>query len=88
MPLDHYTDSEAYWRHGQDISCDLVRQMARIHNWARGQPVSSRTVLVDLGPQTSAMYSVNMYIILFGRDTQTFLVHTRWFVIWIKSYSS
>ena len=46
------------------------------HNRARGQPVSSRAVLVDLGPQTSAMYSLNMYIILFGRDTQTFLVHT------------
>ena len=25
---DHYTDSESYWRHEQDISCDMVRQMS------------------------------------------------------------
>ena len=25
---DHYTDSESYWRHEQEISCDMVRQMA------------------------------------------------------------
>ena len=29
IATDHYTDSEAYWRHEQDISCDMVRQMAR-----------------------------------------------------------
>ena len=26
----HYTDSETYWRHEQDISCDMVRQMAAL----------------------------------------------------------
>ena len=25
---DHYTDSESYWRHEQDFSCDMVRQMS------------------------------------------------------------
>ena len=29
VATDHYTDSEAYWRHEQNISCDMVRQMAR-----------------------------------------------------------
>ena len=27
---DHYTDSESYWRHEQDISCDMVRQMSTL----------------------------------------------------------
>ena len=28
ITTDHYTDSASYWRHEQDISCDVVRQMA------------------------------------------------------------
>ena len=28
IATDHYTDSESYWRHEQDISCDMVRQMS------------------------------------------------------------
>ena len=35
IATDHYTDSEAYWRHEQNISCDMVRQMAR---WSEVNP--------------------------------------------------
>ena len=34
IATDHYQDSESYWRHEQDIGCDMVRQMA--HHCAMG----------------------------------------------------
>ena len=30
IATDHYTDSESYWRHEQDFSCDGVRQMSAL----------------------------------------------------------
>ena len=34
IATDHYQDSESYWRHEQDIGCDMVRQMH--HHCAMG----------------------------------------------------
>ena len=44
VATDHYTDSEAYWRHEQNISCDMVRQMAR---WCEVAPPADSKKTID-----------------------------------------
>ena len=43
IATDHYTDSESYWRHEQDISCDMVRQMSVLGDVVPGED-ADRTI--------------------------------------------
>ena len=42
VATDHYTDSEAYWRQEQNVSCDMVRQMAKWSTLPSSDSMGSR----------------------------------------------
>ena len=54
---DHYVGSEAYWRHEQDILCDVVRIMEARHHVGAGYPA-----LVDALLTEEPLYCPNVFI--------------------------
>ena len=54
---DHYVGSEAYWRHEQDILCDVVRIMRERHRDAVAYPQLSRLQLAN-----NALFCPNVFI--------------------------
>ena len=47
---DHYVGSEAYWRHEQDISQDVVRIMKLRHEDVAGYPELAELQLLGKAP--------------------------------------
>ena len=54
---DHYVGSESYWRHEQDILCDVVRIMKDRHDCNGSYPE-----LVDLELQKKCLHYPNVFI--------------------------